>query len=655
MDVMGRPWAVGALAVVLVVGIAIAVYVIRAPDTSAPAVTQAVSEPDPATKPSSPAGSETAAESPDTQAETVAGGSTEQPAPDPSAPTELQPLGTADATDRQPATDRPATDEPGSAAEPRATDEAADQSVAALPEPESVTEPGTPAENQDPTAADQAAKTSDPPSPSFPPPSFDIVRIERSGEAVIAGRSVPGSEVQIILNGQVLGRVTSDQQGQWVFLPPSPLASGNHELSLRSESASGVLTESDNIVVVVVPELRVAGTDQGAPSEPAQTVEGAPTEAANPVAETQAAETQAAETRAAEARAGTSSEASSQIAESAGAGSTDRSREAPADTTAGQGSDPAGPEVTEIATIPDPDSPPQDATASSDSARASAPAVEPSPGNGGSATAETGFSESEAGSDAKPVQTAEGPASTSEPESSQAAGEERAEAEPPSQPAQAAVTRDEPEPSSEAEAAPAVQQPQVAVTQDDPEPQDEAGAASQGPLAILLPRDGQGGAKILQDPAQTGVGDLQLVLRSVDYDADGNVTISGEATAGAKVIVYLDNEPIGQGVVGKAGLWRFTPRRPVSAGLHRLRVDQLDDGGDVVARVETPFSRAAILTHLPQEQFVVVQPGNSLWRIARSVYGEGPRYSVIYQSNQRQIREPDLIYPGQIFLIPKVN
>ena len=49
---------------------------------------------------------------------------------------------------------------------------------------------------------------------------------------------------------------------------------------------------------------------------------------------------------------------------------------------------------------------------------------------------------------------------------------------------------------------------------------------------------------------------------------------------------------------------------------------------------------------------VVVQPGNSLWRIARRVYGEGPRYTVIYQANQEQIRDPDLIYPGQIFTVP---
>ena len=50
---------------------------------------------------------------------------------------------------------------------------------------------------------------------------------------------------------------------------------------------------------------------------------------------------------------------------------------------------------------------------------------------------------------------------------------------------------------------------------------------------------------------------------------------------------------------------------------------------------------------------MVVQPGASLWRIARSNYGKGTRFTVIYQANKEQIRDPDLIYPGQIFTLPK--
>ncbi|MGI9462352.1 MAG: LysM peptidoglycan-binding domain-containing protein, partial [Aestuariivirgaceae bacterium] len=49
---------------------------------------------------------------------------------------------------------------------------------------------------------------------------------------------------------------------------------------------------------------------------------------------------------------------------------------------------------------------------------------------------------------------------------------------------------------------------------------------------------------------------------------------------------------------------------------------------------------------------VVIQPGNNLWNISRVIYGSGVEYSVIYEANKEQIRNPNLIYPGQIFSTP---
>jgi len=41
-----------------------------------------------------------------------------------------------------------------------------------------------------------------------------------------------------------------------------------------------------------------------------------------------------------------------------------------------------------------------------------------------------------------------------------------------------------------------------------------------------------------------------------------------------------------------------------------------------------------------------------LWQIARQLYGSGVRYTLIFRENSEQIRDPDLIYPGQIFKLP---
>ena len=49
---------------------------------------------------------------------------------------------------------------------------------------------------------------------------------------------------------------------------------------------------------------------------------------------------------------------------------------------------------------------------------------------------------------------------------------------------------------------------------------------------------------------------------------------------------------------------------------------------------------------------VTVQPGFTLWRIARENFGHGIMYVQVFEANRDKIRDPDLIYPGQVFTIP---
>ncbi len=103
------------------------------------------------------------------------------------------------------------------------------------------------------------------------------------------------------------------------------------------------------------------------------------------------------------------------------------------------------------------------------------------------------------------------------------------------------------------------------------------------------------------------------------------------------------------------GIWRVSPEKTVKPGLYTLRADQVDGGGKVMARVSMPFSRATPVTAPPPEPFVIVQPGHSLWRLARRTYGQGTRYTTIFQANREQIKDPDLIFPGQVLALPATN
>jgi len=85
-------------------------------------------------------------------------------------------------------------------------------------------------------------------------PVFDIARIERTGDAVIAGRAAPGAIVELLGSGKRLDRVVADPSGQFVMVPPR-LPLGDYELTLRSRQPDGKQATSKQSVVVALAEV----------------------------------------------------------------------------------------------------------------------------------------------------------------------------------------------------------------------------------------------------------------------------------------------------------------------------------------------------------------------------------------------------------------
>jgi len=172
------------------------------------------------------------------------------------------------------------------------------------------------------------------------------------------------------------------------------------------------------------------------------------------------------------------------------------------------------------------------------------------------------------------------------------------------------------------------------------------------PEKVTIP-DGPVPSVVLQKPT-AGQPMLSLSVDAIDYDDAGRLSISGQALAGSLVQLYLDNGFLGRATTDGDNRWSVTPEVQVEPGLYTLRVDQMDVAGKVAARISLPFSRAEPLSP-GAGRYVIVQPGNSLWRIARRTYGTGFQYTVIYEANAAQIADADLIYPGQIFELPRTN
>lgn len=172
----------------------------------------------------------------------------------------------------------------------------------------------------------------------------------------------------------------------------------------------------------------------------------------------------------------------------------------------------------------------------------------------------------------------------------------------------------------------------------------------------LVLRTTPGGATlVMQEPRDAAGGLGPLTLDTIDYDDSGAVIFTGRAEPERVVQVFISRQFLDQTTSTSEGRWTMTPSRQIAPGVHTLHVVQLDENGNPAYAIEIPFERVRPEDIVLTDGKVIVQPGNSLWRIARRAYGRGAQYTVIYEANADQIRDPDLIYPGQIFEVPEAG
>jgi nucleoid-associated protein YgaU len=180
-----------------------------------------------------------------------------------------------------------------------------------------------------------------------------------------------------------------------------------------------------------------------------------------------------------------------------------------------------------------------------------------------------------------------------------------------------------------------------------------------------------------------------VVVETVEIEAGGKFHVSGQARPGAALRLYLNDSFVTGVTAGADGRFAVTINEGVAAGSYRVRVDEASSAGSVRARAEVPFNvpdttasvsaqattpkrpdtagpqlaavGATVLPDggspsstvvVPKIATTTVSRGDSLWRLSQLTYGAGMRYAVIYKANRGQIRNPNRIYPGQVFVLP---
>ncbi len=170
-------------------------------------------------------------------------------------------------------------------------------------------------------------------------------------------------------------------------------------------------------------------------------------------------------------------------------------------------------------------------------------------------------------------------------------------------------------------------------------------AEASGPKIIIAESDGK---IIVQEQNDIAPKIQPLSLDTINYAASGDVILAGRASSEQIVRVYVDNKPVVLGEVTD-GKWNFEIPN-IEEGIYTLRVDAINNEGKVVDRVESPFQR--VIREMEDGQ-ATIQPGFTLWKLAELKYGFGMRYVQIFEANRDSIKDPDLIYPGQVFQIPE--
>ncbi len=380
-------------------------------------------------------------------------------------------------------------------------------------------------------------------------PTVDEVRVDDGGVMVVAGRAEPGSSVDILLDGEVVGSADVDDDGAFAAISTVPQEDAAQSLTLRSSDGDTALTSREEIIIA--PLGNASETD---------------------VADVSQTETDRQAQEETVARASTPEDRID--ADASGAETESNLDLAPVenDQVAGAPQDRKGLET--------------QTTGDEDTVALSSDGVQP--------------------------QNRAGDKVSSDDENVQTAGTS---------------------------------------------PDEDAPSSSGNDIALL--RSDDTGVTLLQPtPAPSS----RIILDTIGYNDEGNVQLSGRASAAAREIrVYLNNRAVAQLSVRGDGAWRGAVPG-VEPGVYTLRLDALAEDGRVASRLETPFKREApsVLAAAAAEnaegsgrvRAVTVQAGDTLWAIARERYGDGVLYVQVFEANRDAIRNPDLIYPGQVFDLP---
>jgi LysM repeat protein len=217
----------------------------------------------------------------------------------------------------------------------------------------------------------------------------------------------------------------------------------------------------------------------------------------------------------------------------------------------------------------------------------------------------------------------------------------------------------------------------VAVAVAVPAPEAKAAVAAAAPMNPTTPMSPAPAMQTVATP--TAASGARVAIQTVEADAAGGLVAKGSAEPNATVRLYLNQADLADAKTQSDGRWSLTIEHGMTPGGYLMQADVINPGGaTVVASANTPFEypaapgpappTAPVAASASVEQSSARSPadpviesvqtkrvatGHTLWALSQSYYGDPTRYPAIYEANKWEIHNPNLIYPGEVFVVPK--
>ena len=190
------------------------------------------------------------------------------------------------------------------------------------------------------------------------------------------------------------------------------------------------------------------------------------------------------------------------------------------------------------------------------------------------------------------------------------------------------------------------------------------------PIVAIVDSQGKLGAKVVQAPGLREkketirnddkintkvIQEPQIRILAITYDSKvGQLLLSGEAYNGVQVNAgFTGKETSSTKIIN--GEWTLSIPGKLIVGKQKVFAVLLGKNGKVLSKNSVVINGKSI-ENANGKTLIIVQKGDALWNIAYQRLGLGNRYIDIVKLNKDKIKDPDLIYPKQLFIIPnKIN